>query len=344
MTLIMLFFVSRENRHRNGFHKNIIALSQTTRSCMKCGENNHVTFRCRHRSTITCWSCGNAGHKQENFTVFFQGHGNDAMSESRISSVSMHIELKCKCNRSSCICNHFITTPDHHRDEHSPTLRTGKLAISEIGLVIGHLNIQGVCSKLDELNVLLATNKIDIFGITETKLKDTHPTDSFVINNYQIPFRKDRSANNGGGILVYIRNNLTCIRREDIEDPDLESIWVEIKQPNSKSFLICIMYRPPDSRVIWKDHFEANIEKVQVEEKEILILGDFNKDLNNVRLKKEWENYTTSLGLHQLVYSSTRECNTSKTLIDHIYTDTPQNIVSTSVPKLGLSDHYPIFC
>ena len=33
----------------------------------------------------------------------------------------------------------------------------------------------------------------------------------------------------------------------------------------------------------------------------------------------------------------------SKTLIDHIYCNCPENVKSVSVPKLGLSDHFPIF-
>ena len=33
----------------------------------------------------------------------------------------------------------------------------------------------------------------------------------------------------------------------------------------------------------------------------------------------------------------------SKTLIDHIYCNTPINIISVDVPILGLSDHFPIF-
>ena len=218
------------------------------------------------------------------------------------------------------------------------------LGLNANGLTIGHLNIQGINSKFDQLRILMHSNKIDIFGISETKLSDIHLTESFSLNGFHLPFRRDRNENRGGGILVYVRDGLNCVRREDLESSDLENVWIEIKQPNSKSFLLCILYRNPDARACWKDTFETNVEKAQFEDKEILILGDFNKDLKNERVKNEWINYTTSLSLTQMINTVTREFNGTQTLIDHIYSDNPHNIIRTSVPKIGLSDHYPIFC
>lgn len=230
---------------------------------------------------------------------------------------------------------------------HSPynaKLSTVNLELPENGLKIGHLNIQGLVSKLDELTLLLWSNKIDIFGITESKLNEKHPTSSFAIKGFHEPFRKDRTLNKGGGILIYVKENVNCKRRSDLESDDLEHIWLEINQTNSKPFLLSILYRPPDTKISWKNDFEINTEKVQLEDKEIIILGDFNRDLKNQGISQEWLGFISSIGLTQLIENPTRESNNAKTLIDHIYTDHPQNIVWTLVPKLGLSDHYPIFC
>lgn len=38
---------------------------QASRKCLKCGEANHETVLCRHRKPITCWSCGEVGHKKD---------------------------------------------------------------------------------------------------------------------------------------------------------------------------------------------------------------------------------------------------------------------------------------
>lgn len=234
--------------------------------------------------------------------------------------------------------------PSQECNDQQPLQNCYDLGLQKSGQVIGHINIQGLRTKIDELKILLTTNKIDIFGVTETKLNEKHLTQSFAIDGYQTPLRKDRINNSGGGLLIYIRNNLNCIQRTDLEDNNLEHIWVEIKNTNSKPLLLCLLYRPPNSLAYWNTQFERNIENAQLEDKEIILLGDFNKDLMTERSTRDWLNFTLSLGLTQLIESPTRVCTTSKTLIDHIYSDNPQNIIWTVVPQIGLSDHYPIFC
>ena len=48
-------------------------------------------------------------------------------------------------------------------------------------------------------------------------------------------------------------------------------------------------------------------------------------------------------GLTQLVSEPTRVTSDSSTLIDHIYANCPENVNSLNIPKIGLSDHFPIF-
>ena len=103
------------------------------------------------------------------------------------------------------------------------------------------------------------------------------------------------------------------------------------------------MYRPPNSKVEFVDRFESFIDKVSSERKEIILLGDFNKNLLNERKDIEWENFTTSLGFSQLVYDPTRVTENSSTLIDHIYTNFDENITHVHVCKISISDHYAIF-
>ena len=62
------------NRRRvqNRPNVNDLTLRTTTPSmkCMKCGELNHPTQQCRHRSPVTCWGCGFSGHKQQHCWAF----------------------------------------------------------------------------------------------------------------------------------------------------------------------------------------------------------------------------------------------------------------------------------
>ena len=72
-------------------------------------------------------------------------------------------------------------------------------------------------------------------------------------------------------------------------------------------------------------------------------MGDFNRDLLQVNTKKTWLEYMESFGLEQIVKSPTRITDHSETLIDHIYCNNLSNVLSTKVPILGLSDHFPVF-
>ena len=119
---------------------------------------------------------------------------------------------------------------------------------------------------------------------------------------------------------------------------------LEISPVRGKSFLVGNMYRPPDSKIEYNDRFEDFIDIVLNEEKEFILLGDFNKNMLNNDTDREWGNFTTSLGLTQLISEPTRVTNESKTLIDHIYTNNENNIQSVNVEKICLSDHYGIFC
>ena len=50
-----------------------------------------------------------------------------------------------------------------------------------------------------------------------------------------------------------------------------------------------------------------------------------------------------SFGLEQIVMSPTRITDHSLTLIDYIYCNSLSNVLSTKVPILRLSDHFPVF-
>ena len=69
------------------------------------------------------------------------------------------------------------------------------------------------------------------------------------------------------------------------------------------------------------------------EDKEYILMGDFNKKLLNVDTNIEWGNFTTSLGPTRLTDEPTRVTTKSQTLIDHIYTNTEENIQSVAVKK-----------
>ena len=78
--------------------------------------------------------------------------------------------------------------------------------------------------------------------------------------------RKDRHETRdklGGRLAVYISNSLNYKRRKDLESNHLESVWCQLDFKNTKSILICYVYRPPDMLQSWIDDFERENNTAQ---------------------------------------------------------------------------------
>ena len=58
------------------------------------------------------------------------------------------------------------------------------------GFRMGHVNIQDISKKTDQVCLLLKLNKneIHVLGLSETKLNAIHPDSAFKINGFQKPF------------------------------------------------------------------------------------------------------------------------------------------------------------
>ena len=133
-----------------------------------------------------------------------------------------------------------------------------------------------------------------------TYYKSFHPDNAFIANKYQL-FRKDRVLTQewqekGGGLLVFVKDGIKCERRKDLETDEVECLFLEIMLKNSKSFLVGNLYRNPKETVQWNENIENLMEKALCEEKEIYVLGDFNRDLLNT------QNQKTMAGLHGAIW------------------------------------------
>lgn len=210
------------------------------------------------------------------------------------------------------------------------------------GLKCFHLNIHYLYPKLFEIKHLLSKYKeIDILGLCETFLNEYFFDNELELTNYQL-FRKDRNSH-GGGIVLYVKSEHFCNRRHDLEQETIESIWVEVKCPKQKPFILGYIYRPPSSLSSWNDEIENCLEKFYTENKEVILFGDFNYNFtNNSSSNSAWNDIITTHNLQQLVETHTRVTPHSATIIDHIYTNKPSNIIQVTVPELSISDHYPV--
>ena len=87
-------------------------------------------------------------------------------------------------------------------------------------------NINRLYSKLDEIRYHVKTNfPVDIYGVVETFLNSTVDDTEICIDNYNI-IRRDRVGSSGGGIVLYLKDNLSYKRRTDLEIPNIETLFV----------------------------------------------------------------------------------------------------------------------
>ena len=89
-------------------------------------------------------------------------------------------------------------------------------------LSIMHMNIQSILSKLDLIKC--ESLAYDVLVFTESWLKLEIKNDDLLIDNFLPPFRVDRCNRPGGGVIIYVRDTLTCKRRIDLELQNLEAL------------------------------------------------------------------------------------------------------------------------
>ena len=61
-------------------------------------------------------------------------------------------------------------------------------------------------------------------------------------------FRRDRKNQIGGGVLLYVKNNIKALHRTDLENDECEMVWCELLNGKEKT-LVGVCYRSPGSSV-----------------------------------------------------------------------------------------------
>ena len=220
---------------------------------------------------------------------------------------------------------------------------------SKKGLVIASLNVNGLCSHLDEIKLLIRDLELHILALNETKLGSNFSKELTAVAGYQQE-HLDRTRS-GGGISVYVRNSVKYKLRSDVPKEDLELICIEVEQLKSKPFLIIAWYRPPNDPVGSFNKLEHVLTYLDREGKEIILLGDTNCDLAKYVPDQPHDNNTKHLSdlyglfsFRQLIEEPTRVTLTTSTIIDHIATTDSSNILNSGVYKISLSNHYMVYC
>ncbi|MEM6812728.1 MAG: endonuclease/exonuclease/phosphatase family protein, partial [Pseudomonadota bacterium] len=155
--------------------------------------------------------------------------------------------------------------------------------------------------------------------------------------------QRNRKNGKGGGVGIYLRNNLKWNRRQDLESEHVENIWIEINIPKSANILPGVYYRPPNTSKFFSKDFDnilnETLRSATDEQKEIILMGDLNVNYLSKSDNKNFKELLSLCGLTQLINVPTRVTQDSKSLIDIIATNNESSIVSTNVFPLSIGDH-----
>ena len=198
-------------------------------------------------------------------------------------------------------------------------------------IIVGHLNINSLKNKFEDLKFIINRN-LDIILLSETKLDDSFPSAQFILMHFSIPYWLDRNSN-GGGLLLYYRENKLSKFLKIKPDCNIESICVEVNLKKKKWF-INGLYNPNKSFL--SNHLERLNRIVDEYSKlyqNFLFLGDFNASVS----EKCLEEFCNLNGFTGLIKKPTCFKNPDKlTCIDLILTNQPSCFQHNKVFETGL--------
>ncbi|XP_065654555.1 uncharacterized protein LOC136081185 [Hydra vulgaris] len=211
-----------------------------------------------------------------------------------------------------------------------------------------HVNISSLTYYLDDLKLLLSlmNNKPNIIAISETRLNCniTLRTD-IALNGYV--FKHTDSHSNKGGTIVYIKSELNYNLRSDLiiqNNKELESTFIEILLPSEKNIIVgCIYCHPCMSTSEFNiTYIQTLLDKLSLENKNIVLLGDFNINLLKYDSCNDVSNFLDlmcSFSLFPLITQPTRITPKSKTLIDNIFVNFHTPNTKSGNLTVCLADH-----
>ena len=122
---------------------------------------------------------------------------------------------------------------------------------------------------------------------------------------------------------------------------------MEIFFVNKKNIICGILYRQHNSPERFQQYFDETIGKFVSSGKHVVIMGDFNIDLLKCHTSSYSHDFLSSLQSCYLIPAidkPTRVCQTSATLIDNIFLNNPDQVVSCRNITSDISDHFSQCC
>ena len=148
-------------------------------------------------------------------------------------------------------------------------------------LLISAVNINSITApdRLQELNHFVEDHAIDVLAVSEMKIdSSTHPA-LYSLQHFHRPVMKLRTRR-GGGVAVFVRNTLPFTHISQLDNEEIEAVWIKIKVKNT-CIVVCSSYLPPHSTADKQQHVLDYLTDSVSQAQEhlpsaIIVAGDMN--------------------------------------------------------------------
>ena len=133
----------------------------------------------------------------------------------------------------------------------------------------------------------------------------------------------------------------------NIVDKSFEAVWIEVKNEKRKNIVCSCIYRHPNSDIEnFTDYLSKILAKINKENKECYISGDFNIDLLKHDTNSKYSDFLntmTSSGFLPHILQPTRIAEYSSTVIDNIYGNNFEQDSQSGNILIKFADHFSQF-
>ena len=118
-------------------------------------------------------------------------------------------------------------------------------------------NARSLHNKVLDLQALLLVDFFDVVTITETWLDSNFGDHELLMAGFNI-FCRDRHIQRGSGVLLAVRNHLTCSGQFDVEI-EVEMLALAISLTHKNRVVVAVFYRSPNSDA---DNFFVSVKTI----------------------------------------------------------------------------------
>ena len=232
-----------------------------------------------------------------------------------------------------------------------------------------HVNIRSLYNKMSEIKKLINEERPHILGVSECELKKSHHNiDKLKVPGFNLLLPKSWQVHGKARVVVFVKKSLYYDHLDDLENDDIQSIWLRAGFKNTKKVYYSHQYREHTSTLgnsmaaqrtslekMLEQWEEAVVYDNPSESNEVHVVGDMNlnsfngrwlePDYSLVSLSRMVLDICNAHNFTQLVDKITRVQYNSVTnetdvsCIDHLYCNARHRVSKVRVCSFGASDH-----